>query len=109
MVHDRHAELHLLLLAAGELVEPDFLLLADADALQVLARPAAGGLPAESLEPAEVDHDVDHGLLLVEAAFFGEVAQPLARLGAERLAVDVEDARGRLVDAEQCADGGRLA
>ena len=77
--------------------------------VQVLERPLFGGAPLHPLEPAEVGHDVDDLFLLVQPALLGKVAQPVAVLGLEVPAVDVEDSGGGLVDAQQGPDGGGLA
>ena len=62
----------------------------------------------QALEPAEVDHDVEDGLLLVEAAFLGQVPEPGPVLRGEGLAADVQGPGGRLVDAQQRPEGRGL-
>jgi hypothetical protein len=108
IVHDRHTELDLLLLAAGELVQPDSGLLGEAHPLQIGLRPGACMRFAEALEPAEVDHHIQDVFLLVQAPLFRQVAQPRAVPRFENLPADVERPGRGLVDAQQRPQCGGL-
>ena len=108
-VHDRDAQLHLLLLALRQLVDACGGLVGYPDAFEVLQRPLPGGGVSEALEPAEVHHHVDDGLLLIQPAFFRQVPKPVSVVRAELPPVDVQQPASGLVDAEKCPNRGRLA
>ncbi len=107
-VHDRDAELHLLLLAAGELVDAELGAVGQAHAGQVVHAPGRRLGTAQPAEPSEVGHHVDDGFLAVEPALFGQVPDATGG-GPVRLAVDGQGAGGRGGDAEQGADRRGLA
>ena len=100
-VHDRDPELDLLLLPAGELVDPGAGLVREVDPLQVVHRPRLGLTGSQALEAAEVDHHVQDLLLLVQAPLLGQVPQRVALLRGVGAPVDLQRAAGRLVDPQQ--------
>ena len=109
VVHDGHAQLDLLLLAAGKLLQIQVGFIRQLDPFQVLHGPGFGGGFGQSFEPAEVDHDVQDVLFLVQATFFRQVPEPGTVAGLEGLPVDVEGAGGGLVDAQQRSERGGFA
>ncbi len=108
VVHDGHAELDFLLLPAGELIQPGGGLVGEVDPFQVVPGPGFRPRLVQALEPAEVDHHIQHGLFLVQAALLGQVPEPGPVLRGEGLAADVQGPGGGLVDPQQRPECGGL-
>ena len=108
IVQERARDLHLLLHPFRELVDAAPGGLRQADPIEPLLGAGPGRPAGEPLEHAEVDQDLPHLLLAVEAALLGQVADPVAVGALERPAVQKDFSCVRDEDAHEESEKGGL-
>jgi hypothetical protein len=109
VMHERGGELHPLLVAVRQRVEPGGFTVAQAEAAQPVAGGGARRLGGHVVQPAQVLDLVGDGHARVQAAFLGHVAEPAAGILGQRSAVPAHLAAVQRDHAEDRAHRGGLA